>query len=323
MRKALVVGIDYYDNIKCLLGCVNDAYGIKAQLERNADGSPNFDVMLMTSTSSGSAISRKKLKDAVQDLFSSDDEIALFYFAGHGHVEATGGYVCSSEVEDGDGGLPLPEIIALAKNSPARNKIIILDSCYSGAAGDSALNAGVAEISEGMTILTASAKDQYAHEKNGGGVFTNLLIDALAGGAVNLMGDITPGGVYAHIDQSLGRWKQRPVFKTNVKTFVSLKKVAPPIDSAILRRLPEFFPSANSQLQLDPTYEPEQPSPGPNPGAVLKNTVIFSMLQKMNRVGLLKPVNVSHMYDAAIQSDCVQLTALGEHYRRLAEDGVI
>jgi len=37
-----------------------------------------------------------------------------------------------------------------------------------------------------------------------GGVFTGLLVDALSGGAANLVGDVTPGSVYAHIDQSLG-----------------------------------------------------------------------------------------------------------------------
>jgi hypothetical protein len=74
-----------------------------------------------------------------------------------------------------------------------------------------------------MTIFTASTKGQYAAEANGGGVFTGLLIDALGGAAANLIGEVTPGGVYAHIDQSLGNWSQRPVFKTNVKKFVSLR----------------------------------------------------------------------------------------------------
>jgi len=41
-------------------------------------------------------------------------------------------------------------------------------------------------------------------------------VDALGGAAANLVGDVTPGSVYAHIDQSLGPWAQRPVFKTNV-----------------------------------------------------------------------------------------------------------
>ncbi len=29
MRKALIVGIDYYDDIGCLSGCVSDAYSAK------------------------------------------------------------------------------------------------------------------------------------------------------------------------------------------------------------------------------------------------------------------------------------------------------
>src|SRR5207247_7484317 len=114
-----------------------------------------------------------------------------------------------------------------------------------------------AEPSEGLTILTASTAEQYATEQNGGGVFTTLLVDALAGGAANLVGDITPGSIYAHIDQSLGPWDQRPVFKTNVKNFVSLRKVQAPISLAELQRITEFFPSPGFQFQLDPTFEPE------------------------------------------------------------------
>jgi hypothetical protein len=52
-----------------------------------------------------------------------------------------------------------------------------------------------------MTILTASTAEQYAMEVEGGGagVFKNLFIDALGGSAANLVGEITPGAVYAHI----------------------------------------------------------------------------------------------------------------------------
>ena len=56
-----------------------------------------------------------------------------------------------------------------------------------------------------MTVLTASTADQFAMEVPGGGagVFTTLLVDALVGAAANLLGENTPGSVYAHIDQSL------------------------------------------------------------------------------------------------------------------------
>ncbi|MFG3756621.1 caspase family protein, partial [Klebsiella pneumoniae] len=120
-------------------------------------------------------------------------------------------------------------IMTFANESPARNKIIVLDSCHSGALGDSHTNKQISEIADGMTILTASTKDQYAVEANGGGLFTGLLVDALGGAAANLVGEVTPGSVYAHVDQSLGSWSQRPVFKTNVKGFISLRKVQSPI----------------------------------------------------------------------------------------------
>ena len=42
MRKALIVGIDYYDQISSLGGAVNDAYSVKSVLGRNADGTLNF-----------------------------------------------------------------------------------------------------------------------------------------------------------------------------------------------------------------------------------------------------------------------------------------
>jgi hypothetical protein len=328
MRRALVVGIDAYENVSALYGCVNDSFAVKSMLDRHADGSVNFGVRHITGTSPTDTVSRDELRRAIEELFAGDGEVALLYFAGHGHIEATGGYLCSSDVRTGNDGIPLTEIMTMANKSRFANRIIVLDSCHSGVAGGSALQQKVAEISEGVTILTASTDEQYASEDNGAGVFTTLLVDALGGAAANLVGEVTPGSVYAHVDQSLGSWAQRPVFKTNVDRFVSLRKVQPLLELADLRRISDFFPAAGFQLQLDPTYEPERheswavdplgvPSPDPD------HTAIFFVLQKYNRVGLLVPEGAPHMWHAAMESKTVRLTALGEHYRRLAAKGLI
>lgn len=321
MRKALVVGIDYYSSISHLHGCVNDAYSVKCVLERHADGSVNFDVKLLTSIGTSDAISRSQLKDAVKELFSGETETALFYFAGHGFIEVTGGYLITSECSTGDDGLSLNDVLIFANESAAKNKVIILDSCHSGFAGSSINNkTRTTELAEGITILTASTADQYANEQNGSGVFTSLLVDALSGAAANLVGEITPGSVYAHIDQSLGPWEQRPVFKTNVKSFVSLRRVQPSIDLSSLQRICEFFPSPGFEFPLDPSYEPELKGrdmrmPPPDP----ENTRTFAILQKFNRLNLLVPINAMHMWNAAMECKACRLTALGEHYRRLVE----
>jgi len=297
---------------------------VKNVLERHSDGSVNFSVMLLTASSAKDALSRSTLKDRVSDLFAGDSEIALFYFAGHGHVESVGGYLCGSDATRGDDGVSFAEIVTLAIKSPAKNKVIVLDSCHSGAAGTNAVNQRTAELSEGMTILTASTAEQYAKEENGAGVFTTLFVDALSGAAGNLVGEVTPGSVYAHIDQSLGPWKQRPVFKTNVKSFVSLRKVQAPVALQELRQLNEFFPKAGAEFKLDPSFEPEmrgrpEGAPAPNP----ENTAKFAVLQKLNRVNLVVPVSAQHMWHAAIESKSCKLTVLGEHYRRLVEQELI
>lgn len=324
MKIALIVGINHYDCGSHLFGCVDDAHAVSAVLKRQGDGSVNFDCKLLTGTGPSDRVSRNDLKDRVNDLFRSQAEIALFYFAGHGHIEATGGYILGTDAQRGDEGLSLAEVFKMANDSPARNKIVILDSCHSGIAGTPPSGEGLASLKEGLTVLTASTADQYATEENGRGVFTTLLVDALHGSAANLTGDITPGSVYAHVDQSLGAWEQRPVFKTNVREFVSLRKVPPPIALDELRQIVAFFPARGAEFHLDPTYEPELAgrdpcAPPPNP----ENTKRFATLQRYNRLNLVVPVDAPHMWHAAMQSRACKLTVLGEHYRYLVEKGRI
>lgn len=316
-RKALVVGIDCYEHIGQLSGCVNDARAVAGLLERNEDRTVNFGVKTLEACPGGSRVPRSALKQSVEALFAEDNDVALLYFAGHGHVEASGGYICATDCQTGDDGLAMADIMRFANRSPARNRIVILDSCHSGALGESALLEDVSEVAEGVTILTASTKEQYAGEVDGGGIFTGLMVHALEGAAANLLGEVTPGSIYAHIDQSLGDWVQRPVFKTNVKSFISLRKVTAPLAIADLQRIATLFPAAGYEYQLDPDYEPESPTPDP------VKTEIFGTLQKFNRVGLAVPVGTVHPYHAAMESKAMKLTKAGEHYRRLAQRGLI
>src|SRR5688572_7738099 len=122
MRKALIVGINYYSQIRGLYGCVHDAHAVKGALERNGDGTVNFSVNVITAESDADAISRKTLKTSVRELFAEKHDVALLYFAGHGHVEQTGGYLCSSDCSQGDDGLSLAEVMTYANQSPATNK---------------------------------------------------------------------------------------------------------------------------------------------------------------------------------------------------------
>ena len=329
MRKALIIGIDKYPTIP-LSGCENDAATMASILERNGDGSPNFDVKLVSSDSE--TVTSEMILDAVNELFSGDAETALFYFAGHGILDpiTNSGYMVSQDGKRGSWGVSLSELLSLANKAAPRiaSTVIILDSCNSGFAGEVVgLNAdNISAIGTGVTILTACHRGQTAAEENGHGLFTTMLFDALSGGSADVLGRITPASVYSHIDQTLGSWDQRPIYKANVQTFVVLRHIAPKIPHEVLRRLPTYFPNPTDQFALDPSYEPDRnniPEELKHIPVNPENARTFGELQLCNRHGLVVPVDAPHMYYAAIDSKSCKLTALGAHYRRMAELGRI
>ena len=319
MRKALVVGIDNY--AQCPLnGCCNDADAVAKILESNADGSPNFSVKLEKNVSS-----KANLRQLFEECFSGDADIALFYYSGHGHIDSVGGYLVTPDFSNYDFGVSLQDILAIANSSRCKDKIIVLDSCYSGFMGSvNTTGQSTAIINEGVTILTSSRSSETSMEVNGHGLFTSLLLEALSGGAADITGHITPGGIYAYIDKALGPWEQRPVFKTNVTRFTSLRNVIPQVDISTIRKICTYFVDENSELAMDPSFEPTndcsvihevvQPYADPT------NTKIFADLQKLESIGLVVPVGEEHMYFAAMNSKSCKLTSLGKQYWRLVKE---
>lgn len=322
MKKALVVGIDNYSQCP-LRGCCNDADEVAKLLSCNDDGSPNFAVKLQKNIST-KAILRKH----IEECFSGDADVALFYYSGHGHIDNVGGYLVTPDFTNYDYGVSLQDVLNIANASRCKDKIIILDSCHSGFMGSiSTAGQSTAVINEGVTILTASRSIEASVEINGHGLFTSLLIEALCGGAADITGYITPGGIYAYIDKALGPWEQRPVFKTNVTRFTPLRKVTPQVDISIIRRICTYFPSEDAEMPIDPSFEPtnsldvmhEVIQPYANPD----NTKIFSDLQKLEGIGLVVPVGEEHMYFAAMRSKTCALTSIGKQYWRLVKDKLI
>lgn len=312
MKKALVVGINDYP-LSPLNGCVNDANAIGTVLESNGDGSPNFGVKMMTSPSS--LVTRSTLREAIELLFTGPSDMALLYFSGHGYIKSTGGYLVTTDAKKYDEGVSMDDILSLANQSKAKNKVIILDCCHSGALGSPTISGNtIAQLSEGLSVLTASRDSESAVEVDGAGVFTSLVVDALQGGAADLRGNITPGSLYAYVDEALGAWDQRPIFKTNVSSFASLRKIAPKVPFETMRKITSYFATPESEHPLNPTYEDTDPR------AIPENVFIFKDLQKFQSVGLVVPVDEEFMYFAAMNSKSCRLTALGYQYWRLVNE---
>ena len=310
LKKALVIGINNYPSHP-LKGAVNDARIISELLQVNGNDTTNFEVTTLYDVGS-----KSELLARISNFFDVSADMGLLYFAGHGYVNELGGFLVTSDHKRYDEGVDMNYILGLANDSDIRNKVIILDCCKSGSFGNT-----------GTTILTSSREDEPSKEINGHGVFTNLLIEGLKGGAADVRGQISPGGLYAYIDQALGAHEQRPVFKTNVTEFVELRSVMPQVPLSTLRKLTEYFHSPSDSFQLDPSFEDTNSNDVEHeiiePYANPENVATFKNLQKLEGVGLIVPVGEEHMYFAAMRSKTCELTSLGHHYWRLVRESRI
>ncbi|MDW3191637.1 MAG: caspase family protein [Cytophagales bacterium] len=327
-RKAIVIGIDYYQNFDSLHSCELDAQGMSEVLsfDGNRKKDRNFQVDTYVANSPETALNKKDLGQIIKEFLEEPREVSLLYFSGHGFINSLGGYLNTSENLEGEDGYSMDDLLKLVNRSKALSTIVILDCCYAGKLGDDQTSSGYSQLKEGVTILAASSRGQVSRAKKGQrSIFTDLVIDAMNGSASNILGEITPGSLYAHIDKSLGKNVQRPIFKTNVRRFTVLRKVASQITKEQLRKLPILFKDSNTHFKLDPSFEPDIANvPGFEDWTPDKENVrTFKLLQKFNRIDLVVPSGAKHMFFAAINKKKCKLTPLGKFYRHLASKNMI
>ena len=319
MKKALIVGLNNYPGCK-LEWCNNDAIAMKELIESNGDGSPNFDVVSIIDN-----CTKSNLTSAIEKLFADDADIALLYFSGHGK-DTDGGYLCTTDFSSNNYGVRMTDVLEMANKSRCKNKVIILDCCFAAKMGESILLNNNSVLGDGITIIAASQSWQISEEKPSiqHGIFTELLIQGLEGGAADIGGNITPASLYSFVDQSLGSWQQRPVFKTNISQFLPLRTIQAKVPKSILRKISAYFENPTDEFKIDPSYEytnsPNVKHKVVEPYADTEHVKVFKELQLFESVGLVEPVGTEHMYFAAMENKSCKLTALGLHYWKLSKD---
>ncbi|MGH8753747.1 MAG: caspase family protein [Burkholderiales bacterium] len=315
MRRALIIGLDDYPDFP-LHGCVNDAHRLKEVLSRHHNASVNFHCEVITSPHQ--MVGRPLLRQKVSELFQQPADVALLYFSGHGTMNGLGGYLVTPDYCEYDAGIPMTEVLALANQSPVENIFIVLDCCDSGEFGVlPQVSSDKIILADGVSVITATRSGQEALEEGGGGVFTSLFIEALEGGAAGLLGEVSAASIYAYIDNAMGAWDQRPLFKANVSSFIRLRDAEPRLPVGLVHKLVEYFPLPAEPFPLSPEYEPEiEPH---NQDKEKK----FRDLQRLRNAGLVEPIGAEHMYHAAVQSKACGLTTLGKYYWRLVTENKI
>ena len=308
-RIALLVGINDYNWVGGQLqGCINDAKNMEKMLSDHHDGAPNFHCKRLTSDET--RIDQKKLRKSIEELFSREMDIVLFYFSGHGTEKNLDGYLVTQDAEKYKEGVSVSEIINLANSSDKVKEIlIVLDCCHSGHLGNIPNMKGEpALLRKGVSILTASLPNEYAVERDGQGLFTKTILEGFSGGAADTLGNVTAASLYNYVDKMLGPWEQRPVFKSHVTEMTNLRECAPKVSKENIRKLTDYFPDADYNYPLDKSYESTaQPENE-------EKEAIFNILQKFTAAGLVQPNGEEHMYFAAMNEKSCSLTALGKFY---------
>lgn len=308
LRRALLVGIDSYDNFNSLGGCVNDVHRLQPLLSRHENGDPNFDCVVREGAT------RDQLVTDIAYCVAPGADLALIYFAGHGSEDASDVSLCTRDGTQITPGLPMSSVMTAIQKSPVSEVIIILDCCFSGAAAQVPQLGSIGSmIRQGVSILAASRGDQTSAETIDGGTFTTSLVAGLEGGAADVVGKVTVAGLYAYLTELFGPWDQRPTFKANVDRLHEVRNCKPAVPLDELRQLPTIFPTVDGELPLDPSYEPDAEPKDPDHEAT------FAVLQRCRAAKLVEPVGNEHMYFAAMQSLSCRLTPLGQHYWRLVD----
>ena len=192
-RFALVVGVEKYAGLPPADFAERDAQAVRDHLL--ALGVPQRNAILL----SGSAATRTGIEKYVESWLPRnvrEDSRVFVFFSGHGAPDPKTGKAYLVPW-DGDPkfientGYPIARLYEKLNALKAKEVVVALDACFSGAGGRSVMAKGmrplVTQIDEGMrgagklVVMTAAGPDEVTgtDEKNGHGLFTYYLLKGL------------------------------------------------------------------------------------------------------------------------------------------------
>jgi hypothetical protein len=321
-RRALLIGINAYDNINALGACVRDAQAMEQMLRTHEDGRPNYECRLLLGEVGGVRVTRPFLLDACRKLFDSFTGETLLFFAGHGAITQYGGYLCTAEAEADSFGVLMDEVLDIARGSRASDTLIVADCCHAGSLGSPPYGKNILAISENMTIMAGSRAEQVTLENAVHGLFTEAVLDALDGGAADHRGFVTAPAIYAQVESRFGAWGQRPIFKSHATHVPIIRQCTALITRDELAELVLLFPTPNYAYRLDPEYEPEDQDGNVTQPVNVEKVRIAALFKRYRDAGLLRTSGGEQLYWAGRRSTTVALTPRGRANWRLVKGGL-
>jgi|GEM_PF-3958600 len=152
---------------------------------------------------------------------AEQDDIVILYFSGHGYSENNEGYLITFDTKYDlipDTAVPISRIKKELEKCDARNKIFIIDSCYSGMGRGKNASSGMTQefeaslfskMSEGLIIFASCKKNEesFSLEDGSMSVFTHFLVEGLKGKAgVNDKSEISFNDLDRYVSKNVIQW---------------------------------------------------------------------------------------------------------------------
>lgn len=199
---AVVMGIDGYSDLPRAPYAERDAAAFAAHAR--AMGVPARNVVLLTGSKAGRAAIEKYVEQWLPRLVVPDSRV-YFFFSGHGAPDIKSGQAYLVPW-DGDPNFlettayPVKRLYQRLRALKAKEVLVAMDTCFSGAGGRSVLASGARPlvtavdaggVETGVTVLTASASSEISGslDDKGHGAFTYFLLKGLNGGSKDFTAD--------------------------------------------------------------------------------------------------------------------------------------
>jgi eukaryotic-like serine/threonine-protein kinase len=196
---ALVIGVESYSrsDLDSMEGAAGDAESFAQAIQSF------WPTALITQLTDNPTL--REINSGLHALRQQPANLTLFYFSGHGVATETDSYLCTSDSEDGNEGLPLSMLIRqLGRNDSPSQWLALLDCCH--AAPKQMRNAYIArsDIENAMTGLGVSRAvlaacgpaSESVMTGDGRSPFTDAVIAGLDGAASNPDGNVTLSSLY-------------------------------------------------------------------------------------------------------------------------------
>lgn len=219
-RWAVLIGINgYHESLGPLKYSVNDCRRLAEVLTTGDDAFPADHVLVLADDEPAE---RRPTYANIHSWLASwlaqpdEDDTVLIFFAGHGRYEDGKCYLVPGDATLQTihvTGIPVPYIQELLNRCKARQKVLILDACHSGAGRDVSTMAepmmDTLSAGKGIYTLTSCDVDEVSHEwdEKAQGVFSYYLAEALSGSCPpDAHGRITAETVYDWTFDSVRTW---------------------------------------------------------------------------------------------------------------------